>query len=250
MFNRAAPLIAIFGLATSVSGFGTPALALDHSSLGQMLFGPRTGAPAIARYQVDAGESFVLDAVPGKPAFLKFEDSPEIWALHATSGPRGDIIYKNDMDQPVVRATRLGGVTLFTPEQPDGMPAAFLGQGAAPRMDFDITPEVLFHIFAQASTRASRMAQHLVMFEAPDATASPQMFADAAIITSQAFIRVGSRGKEGRMLVARFSKVEFNTGKGPNAFTMGEVVRVIIAPDQGVAGRPSSERIASVLARK
>jgi hypothetical protein len=117
-------------------------------------------------------------------------------------------------------------------------------------MDFDITPEVLFHIFAQASTRASRMAQHLVVFEAPDATASPPMFADAAIITSQAFIRVGSRGREGRMLVARFSKVEFNTGKGPNAFTAGEVVRVIIAPDKGVAGRPSSERIASVLAHK
>ena len=252
MFLRTAPLIALAGLSASALGFATPALALEHSSLGQMLFGtPRLALPVIARYQVDAGESFVLDAIPGKPAFLKFEDSPEIWTLHPTPGPRGDVIYKNDMDEPMVRATHLGGLTLFTPNQPEGMPAAFLGQGIAPRIAFDVTPEMLLNILVQASARASRMAQHLIVFEAPDTTpGSTPMFADAAIITSQAFTRVGSRGKDGRSLVARFSKVEFNAGNGPNAIAIGEVIRVVIAPEKGVAGRPSSERIASVLARR
>jgi len=236
-------------------GVGAPALAAEHASLGEFLFGsPRVAtAPAVARYQVeDGGSSFVLDAAPGKPAYLKFEGSPEIWALRPTSGPRGDIIYKNDMDEPMVRATHLGGVTLFTTEQPEGMPATFMGQAQPPRMMLDMGPEVLWNIFVQSSARASRMADHLVVFEGPqDITpASAPVFADAAILTSQAFMRVGGKGKTGKGMVARFVKVEFDSGKGAAASTRGQVVRITVCPDQGVAGRPSSQRIASVISRR
>jgi hypothetical protein len=253
MYAYAARLFAALTLVGAGVGFASPALALEHSSLGDFLFGPsRAAAPAVARYQVEmGGGGFVLDTAPGKPAYLKFEDSPEIWALRATAGPRGDVIYKNDMDEPVLRATRLGGITLFTPEQPDGMPAAFIGQAQAPRMPLDMGPEVLWNIFVQASARASRIAQHLVVFEGPqDITpATAPVFADAAIIASQAFARVG-QGKSGRVLVARFAKVEFNAGKGPAAWARGQVVKITVCPDQGVAGRPSSERIANVISRK
>jgi hypothetical protein len=253
MFLRAIPIIAFVGLSAAAFGVAAPACAMEHGGLGEMLFGaPRTPAPTIARYSVDAGERFVLDVAPGKPAYLKFEDNSEIWALHPTSGPRGDIIYKNDMDEPMVRATRLGGLTLFTPDQPEGMPAAFMGQGAALRIPVEIGPEVLWNIFVQASARASRSAQRLIVFEGPQditPTTAP-VFADAALVCSQAFARVGAKSKTGRGLIARFSKVEFNAGRGPNAFTRGEVVLVIVAPDEGVAGRPSSERIASVISRK
>jgi hypothetical protein len=252
MYACTARFFAALTLVGAGFGFAEPALALEGSTLGDVLFGaPRAAAPAVSRYEVGNG-SFVLDTAAGKQAYLKFEDSPEIWALRPTAGPRGDIIYKNDMGEPVVRATRLGGVTIFTPGEPDGMPAAFIGQGVAPRMMRDMEPEALFNIFVQASARVSRMAQHLVVFEgAQDITpASAPVYADAAILTSQAFTRVGNRGKEGRMLVARFVKVEFNAGKDAAASAKGQVVRITVCPDQGVAGRPSSERIASVISRK
>ena len=252
MYACTARLFAALTLAGAGFGFAGPALALEHSTLGDFLFGtPKSAAPAVARYEVGAS-SFVLDTAPGKQAFLKFEDNPEIWVLRATSGPRGDVIYKNDMDEPMVRATRLGGITLFTPTQPDGMPAAFIGQGSTLHSPRDMEPEELFNIFVQASARVSHMAQHLVVFEgAQDITAaSAPVFADAAILTSQAFTRVGGKGKEGRMLVARFVKVEFNAGKDAAASARGQVVQITVCPDQGVAGRPSSERIASVISRK
>jgi len=254
MYAGVGRLFAVFALTGAGFGFGAPAFAAEHS-LGDFLFGaPRTSAaPAVARYQVeDGGGSFVLDAAPGKPAFLKFEGSGEIWALRPTAGPRGDVIYKNDMDEPVVRATRLGGVTLFTHDQPEGMPAAFMGQAQAPRMLLDIGPETLWNIFVQASARASHMADHLVVFEGPqDITpASAPVFADAAILTSQAFLKVGSKSKAGKILVARFVKVEFNAGRDPAASSRGQVIRITVCPDQGVAGRPSSQRIASVISRK
>jgi hypothetical protein len=196
--------------------------------------------------------SFVLDAAPGKSAYLKFDGSPEIWALRPTPGPRGDVIYKNDMDQPVVRATRLGGVTLFTADQPDGLPAALIGQASPPRMPLDMGLEVLWNVFVEASARSSRAAQHLVVFEGPEdiTPSTAPVFADAAVIVSRAFARVSAQSKTGRTLLARFAKVEFNAGRSPAAATAGEVVRITVCPEDGVAGRPSSQRIAAVLSRR
>jgi len=244
-------VLALFGAAAGVSA---PAAALERTSLGDFLFGSphSAGPPAVARYQVDeGGSSFVLDVSPGKPALLKFEGSPEIWALRATPGPRGDVIYKNDMDQAVLRATHLGGVTLFTPDQPEGMPAAFMGQATPPRMPSDMGPEVLWNIFVEASARASRVAQRLVVFEGPEdiTPATAPVFADAAIVASQAFLRL-SQVKGGRIVLARYSKVEFAAGRAPAAAAAGAVVKITVCPSQGVAGRPSSQRIASIMARR
>src|SRR4051812_4574960 len=88
-------------------------------SLRDHLFGPPSderavNTPNVARFVPDGGEPFVLDRSAGRQVFMKFEDSPEIWALSPTPGPRGDVIYKNDMGEPMLRASRLGGLTLFT----------------------------------------------------------------------------------------------------------------------------------------
>ena len=86
--------------------------------------------PPVARYTPDKGEAFVLDRSTATP-LLRFEDSQEIWVLQSQPGPRGDIIYKNDVGEPVLRYTRLGGVTLFTDNRPDGEAAAFTGEAGA-----------------------------------------------------------------------------------------------------------------------
>ena len=72
-----------------------------------------TAIPPVARYNIDEGGSFILDRT-AKRALLKFEDSSEIWQLQSAPGPRGDIIYKNDAGEPMLRATKLGGMTVFT----------------------------------------------------------------------------------------------------------------------------------------
>jgi hypothetical protein len=254
MFSHAVRSSALPAALIVLAALPGPAAALERSSLRDLFFGGArpSGPAASARYQVEAGGSFVLDTAPGKPASLKFEGSPEIWALRASPGPRGDVIYRNDIDEPMLRATRLGGVTLFTSDQPEGLPAAKIGQASPPRMPVDMAPEVLWNIFVEASARASRAAQRLVVFEGPEdlTPATAPVFADAAVLVSQAFARVSGQGKTNRLLLARFAKVEFNAGRGAGAAATGEVVRITICPDQGVAGRPSSKRIATVLARR
>ncbi len=229
---------------------GTP------TSLRDFLFGgrgqDRRSPPPVARYRIDGGsDAFVMERTGGS-ALVKFGDSQEIWALTAMSGPRGDTIFKNDVGEPVLRFTRLGGVTLFTPENPDGAAALMTGAAGSVRPSASIGPNALFAALATSSARASRAAQHLISFEImPDATPKTDwLFADAAIVAAEAFIRLASQGLDGRSLAARFGRVEFLQGGQPQAQASGGVVHITVAPGKGVAGRPSSQRILLVLSRR
>ncbi len=202
--------------------------------------------PPVARYTPDKGEAFVLDRSTGTP-LLRFEDSQEIWVLQPQPGPRGDIIYKNDVGEPVLRYTKLGGVTLFTDDRPDGEAAALVGEAGALKPAQVLSPNALLQRLAQASARSSRVVQRLVVFDAPDVTGqTAYLFADAAMVTADAVTSVGRHG-DGRRAMTKLVKVLLIPGHKPNASFNDGVLQVIIEARQGVAGRPSSRRIAFVL---
>ncbi len=231
----------------------TAALAEPSPSTLRDAFFHRPGdrpLPSVARFEDEEGDEFVLDRSGGRPVFIRFDDSPEIWTLLPNSAPRGDVVYKNDMGEPVLRSTRLGGLTLFTEGRPQGMAAAFAGPAPPLRLPPVDTVQTLLRDFAQASARASRAAQRLIAFEAEDAPllAAP-LLADAAFVVSEAFVQVAGEDG-GRRLVARYNKVEFEAGKNPNAATRGPVVRITIAPERGLAGRPSSHRVAAAISKR
>ncbi len=238
--------LALFGLVSAASA--------EPASLRDFLFGSSRRAddalPMVARYQSDRGEDFVLDRSSGRRAVLKFDDNSELWALTASPGPRGDVIYRNDMGQAMLRATRLGGLTLFTPDDPGGAAAAALGAAPAPKAASVYGPEGLFQVLVQASSRASHAAQHLIIFDAGDALATPTtepVFADAFILTADAIVRVSAHGAAGHAACSRVAKVYFVQGSDAAAQMVGRIVRITIAPDLGVAGRPSSQRIAAAI---
>ena len=206
-------------------------------------------SPPVARYTAEEGDAFVLDRAARTP-LLRFEDSPEIWALVATAGPRGDLIYKNDVGEPMLRVSRLGGVTLFTEVRPTGSAAWVVSQAGALRLTAPIGPEGLFNVLAEASRRASRAAQHLIAFDAPDTSATTEVvFADAFTVTSEAFVRMSAAGGRGRAVLQRVMQVSFLPGRAPDVTAAGARVEIVVAPDLGVAGRPSSERILTALER-
>jgi hypothetical protein len=251
-------LKAVSGACILLAWLGAVSLAqAEPASLRDFLFGAKRpgglSLPAIARYQSERGESFVLDRSAGRNAVLKFDDNSELYALTASPGPRGDVIYRNDVGEPVLRATRLGGLTLFTPGDPGGTAVAALGSAPPPRPPVVFGPEGLFQVLVQASSRASRAAQHLIIFDAGDAVATPStepIFADAFILTADAIVRVSSRGAAGHAACAHLAKVHFVQGGEAAALVTGRIVQITIAPDLGVAGRPSSERIAAALFRR
>ncbi|HEY5072689.1 MAG TPA: DUF4908 domain-containing protein [Caulobacteraceae bacterium] len=205
----------------------------------------QAAAPVVARYGIDEGGVFIFDRSARRP-LLKLEDGAEVWVLYPSRGPRGDVIYKNDMGEPVLRATKLGGMTVFTSRRPGGSAATLLGPSAPLRIA-PLGPVGLYERLFQASVRSSRVAQHLVGFDALDANVgSDGLIADAALVAVGAMVSLAAR-PGGRSALARVGKVAFVEGGKPEVSMRAGVLMITVAPSRGLAGRPSSERIMSAL---
>jgi hypothetical protein len=197
--------------------------------------------PPVARFAIDDGGEFILDQ-EGREALIRFSDSPEVWALSRSRGPRGDIIYKNDMSEPVLRATKLGGMTVFTARRPEGAAAALLGPAMPVRLA-PLGPALLFQRLYQDSVRSSRAAQHQIEFDAPDADPnSDGVIADAAAAVVEAMINLSGR-PGGRAILARLGSIAIQPADRTTVMLRGRVVTITVNPSLGFAGRPSSERI-------
>lgn len=224
--------------------------AAQEGSLKDFLFGDKRGEserqatpPPVARYVSDTGEGFILDR-SNERTLLRFENSPEIWVLQPQIGPRGDVIYKNDIGQVLLRATRVGGLTLFTGKRPGGASASLAGVSAPIRLKA-IGPVDLYRILVSASARASRLSNHRVSFDAEATPASSTLIADAAVLSVMALERL-SRRADGAALLAKIQRVVIVEGARPAVALRAGTLLIAVTPALGVAGRPSSERIAYV----
>lgn len=246
-------------LAVAVFAAACPrALAAESRSWRDGVFGSAPPAddrafnpPMVAHFQADAGAAFVLDRRGAGTVLMRFDGSPEIWALKPSAGPRGDTIFKNDLGEAMLRSTKLGGLTLFTPDRPGGSAAAMESE-ARPLHPITVQgPGPLLQVFAQASALASRAAQRLIAFEAKDVEGGTEsLFADAAILTAEAFMQVGGESQNGRALIARYGKVQFDQDKRVDVVVRGQVVQITVSPVEGLRGRPSSRRIAQAISKK
>lgn len=236
-----AALLGVAALAIAMPAYAGPIERL-REGLSKNRGGESSG-PAIARYVSEEGRVFILDRTQPVP-MLKFEDSPEVWVLAPNPAPRGDVIYKNDLGEPMLRITRLGGFTLFTDARPSGEAVSLAGGGSPLRL-MPMSPQAVFERLAQASMRASRAARRPMLFEAEATPGSSALIADAAVVTSVAIIRLSQR-KDGRALLRQFNRVRFQEGKKAQATLKGGVLSIVVTPSQGLAGRPSSDRIIKV----
>jgi len=228
-------------------GFAQPAAAQSLHDLfghGRSHPGRDFDAPPVARYVSEDGDAFTLDLTHDQP-LLKFESSPEVWVLKPQPAPRGDVIYKNDLGEPVLRATRLGGVTVFTDHRPGGEAAALAGTGSPFRL-IPLESQALLERLGQASLRASRAARHLILFDAEATPASSAVIADAALVASVAVTRLADR-PQGRGRLAGLKRVFLEQGKRVSAVFQKGTLKITVTPNQGLAGRPSSGRIAAAM---
>jgi len=202
--------------------------------------------PPVARYVSDEGEAFVFDRSSPTP-LLRFEESQEVYVLRPEPAARGDVLYRDDVGEPVLRVTRLGGLTLFSHGRPGGAPAALAGHAQVIRMQ-TLSPLGLGQKLLQASYRATKAAKHLIEFDAPEVTPGAEpAYADAFAVAAEAVVHI-SRRNDGRTLVKRFARVIFLPGPRGEATLRRGVVSITVNPNQGFAGRPSSARIVQAVA--
>lgn len=208
--------------------------------------GRTTSTPRIARFQSDDGDSFVLDQSGGQP-LMRFDGDTEVWSLSVTQGPKGDLIYKNDLGQPVLKATRWGGMILFSDERPTGDPVAVAGKADGFQTG-RMTPALLWQTLARGSKRVSQAVGRLVPFDAPDVTpGADSLYAQAADVASSALVQVALQTK-GRNLLAPVHGVQFVEGRPPSAtVTNGILVMKLDVSRGSWGGHVSSKRIINVI---
>lgn len=206
----------------------------------------RRSLPPSARYVAGTGQGFTLDVTGSRP-LLRFDRSTEIWVLRPTPAPRGDIIYRNDNGDQVLRVTADGGLTLYTTTAPQGSPVSQSGE-AAPLVAPGLTAVQMWNYIVRQSDRASRSLGRLVVVDVDIQPGSEAVAADALSTAVDAIARM-ARSPNLRGAVDRVRRIEVvDQGRtSQSAFQRG-TLRIVIEPHAGVAGRPSSARVVRLVA--
>lgn len=212
--------------------------------LRERVFG--RGLAPTGRYTTEDGRTFVLDHSGGRP-LLRFADSNEVWVLRATPAPRGDILYRNDNGEVVLRSTPSGGVTVYSPSTPSGEPASPIGPASGlerPQLSAMQLVQYLIH----QSSQASRAVGHLVVFNAEEISpGSETLVAEAAAAAVEALTRM-SRASNMRDQAQRVRRIVIVEDAETPVRLSGGALFISVYPDQGPSGRPSSARVVRALA--
>ena len=219
----------------------------DGPSLRDRLFGRdrRQEAPPVARFTSQGGPAFVLDQSSARP-LLRFEGSNEIWVLRPTAGVRGDVYYRNDVGEVVLRATRLGGLTLYTHSAPGGLPCA-LGPASRPLRLQDHSPTSLFRHMLREAARGGQAMRGELFIEAQDVDdGSAAIVGDAVTVAVDGIVRL-AQTQTGRERLAGLRQIEVQYGSSSGVARSGSRLVLTVAPRLGPAGRPSSARVMRAL---
>ncbi|GAA0617319.1 DUF4908 domain-containing protein [Brevundimonas kwangchunensis] len=196
--------------------------------------------PAAGRYVSDSGEGFTLDRSGQRP-LLRFDRRDETWVLRPTAAPRGDIIYRNDAGQQILRVTPGGGMTVYTTRTPGGSPVSFAGEGenlAPPTLG----PAQLFQLMTRRSAMLSSALGRLIEINIDTGQDAEGLTVEALILSTDAVLRI-ARSPTSRSTLTQLRRIVIVEGSRPSvAYSRGDL-RIVVAPDQGVAGRPSSARV-------
>ena len=165
----------------------------------------------------------------------------------AMFGKKGDVIYKNDTGEAVLKSTRWGGMILFSDDRPMGDPAAVTGKAEA-FIPGRMSPSLLFQSLVHASRRVSLAIGRNIGFDAPDVTPGADfLYADAAGVAAEALVQV-SQQTRGKQIMAPVRSVQFIEGRPPSASLQNGILVLKLDISRGDwSGRPSSRRIFNVI---
>jgi len=255
MRPRSASLRVVLCAAAGVWGMtSATALAQTGNRIGDALLGSRGAAerqavPVVARYVAGSNASFTLDKSSPQTILLRFDNSPEVWVLRGRPAPMGDVVYVNDLGVTVLRATRLGGLILYTSVKPEGLPASLSG-AAQPIQPFaKIDMQGARQRIAEANKRmafaAQRPTERGFGLDIPPVkgAANIAIIVDTVSLVADAFERTAKRAG-GLDLLNKVDGVQVVMAEGASSVVLKDgVLRVSVQPQEGVAGRPSSDRL-------
>ena len=233
-------------LADHIDAFWTTVTLQDRASGRDRSFGRGGATDAIvARFASQGGPGFILDQSNARP-LLRFDGSSEIWVLRASAGLRGDIFYRNDVGEVMLRATRLGGLTLYTLDDPRGLPCAVRGGAGRLEMTRHDVRTLFRHMLREAARGGQAIRGQLEVRADNVEPDTDDIYGDAVSIAIDGIVRTGQT-EAGRERLSGLRVLAVVEGALPGARRTGDTLTITISPSQGLAGRPSSARVARAL---
>jgi len=196
--------------------------------------------------RADTGAFFLFDR-SGEAALLRERDAPdsEVIVLYPDRAPGGGTAYITDTGRELMRLNALGGATYFPADAPDGVIVEF----ASPAAGLSPIPRSPGEVRSRAERLASDLARQLDRNISVQYAPAPRAGLGIQFDTLDLIDRAVEQVPGDRRRLRDLTEISLVLGDRPAAFIEESRLVIVIAPDAGHAGRPSSAMIAQVLAR-
>jgi hypothetical protein len=227
-----------------------PLAAGAQDSIAQRLNTDRVGYLEPGTYVAADRIQFSLDAL-GANYLLRISGSPEIFVLYQDRASMGGRILKYDSGETALSVSGWGGLTLYVPSAPGGLPAERTGDSAMPA-PYPVS-------LADVQSAAADEAQHLsythrlnVGFTAnwnslSDDPGARAFALDTMENTARGLDRFTASGAGREAIARRVDMVSLAEGPRPTITLNGRMLVVTFNPGRGYVGRASSRAIARAL---
>ena len=199
-----------------------------------------------------AGDTIAFDlAGAGGNYLLRFRGSQEVFVLYADHGSLGGRILKYDSGETALNIAGWGGMTLYTDNAPQGLPAVRTGDAATPVPQ----PISIQDMQSAAGEEAEHLGyvrrinvQFVVDWNALGDNPSWRAIAfDAMENAARGIERFCIGGAQHDAFARRVSAVTITPSSHPTLGLNGRTLIVTYNPGMGFAGRASSRAIARAL---
>lgn len=222
--------------------------------MASRLAAERMGAIQPGLYSAGDGGSFILTAYGAGKCLLRFTGRSETFVLSVERGSLGAKLLKYDTGTTALRVSVWGGLTLYTQNAPQGLPATY--QGTAPQ------PPVLAISAAELQAAFNDEASHLsyvlnitLKFSADPSVmvADPETRGRAfdALVNAGVGIErfLASTPSARQTLTKRVNSVKVAEGGKPTVALLGQTLVVSFVPGEGHEGHASSLAIQQELGK-
>jgi Domain of unknown function (DUF4908) len=230
------------------AGPGTP------PSMASRLAAQRMGAVQPGRYSAGDNGAFTLEIyAPGK-YLLRFADHAENFVLTVEHGSLGAKLLNYDTGTTALRVSVWGGLTLYTQDAPQGVPATYQS-AAPPSAALAISAGELHTALGDEANHLSYVQNIALKFSADPAVlaADPETRGRAFAALSNASLGIerflAATPAARQILVKRINSVKVAEGGKPTIALVGQTLLVSFVPSEGPEGHASSLAIQQELGK-
>ena len=239
-------------LAFAVSGPAwAQTAARGNNPMSDRLSAEKVGDIEAGIYSISERPNFTL-RLYGDKYLLRFDGNPESYVLSETRVILGGRILRYDTGAIAIRVSVWGGMTMYTADAPDGLPATKIGEEVTMPIPAvsrnDLAAAMVDEGNHLAYTRQLRL-RFIIDPAVLGGSDEDRRLAFDALVSAELGVERLLASPGGRQALARFTTVRLVRGDKPSITMSGKTVVVSFAPHSGAEGHASSREVALELGK-